>query len=330
MNLVADLDLPYFDPVRMHVIDPMHNLFLGSGKHMMAIWKRQELVNPSKYETIQEFVDSMSVPSDVGRIPQKIESGFSGFKADQFKNWINIYSIPALADVLPSQSLECWRHFVLACRILCKHTLSMRDVDLADILLVQFCRRVQHLYGNSSITPNMHMLRDIILDYGPVQEFWCFSFERFNGILGKQPNNNRSIEPQLMNRFMRDNLSLSITMPEIFENDFSDIMSAFKMKFVGSLSETVNTNTNGFELCSKHTRHVLLSEEIVSLKSLLSKLNSLPESAIIDVTSIFLKFPSIREYGSTLYIGLSRFPHRANTNRLHCNSLASEHFRPKF
>ena len=39
---------------------------------------------------------------------------------------------------------------------------------------------------------------------------------------------------------------------------------------------------------------------------------------------------AIREYGSTLYIGLSRFPHRANTNHIHCNSLASEHFRPKF
>ena len=38
----------------------------------------------------------------------------------------------------------------------------------------------------------------------------------------------------------------------------------------------------------------------------------------------------IREYGSTLYIGLSRFPHRANTNRYRCNSLASEHFRLKF
>ena len=43
------------------------------------------------------------------------------------------------------------------------------------------------------------------------------------------------------------------------------------------------------------------------------------------ITHIF-----IREYGSTLYIGLSRFPHRANTNRFYCNSLASEHFRPKF
>ena len=38
----------------------------------------------------------------------------------------------------------------------------------------------------------------------------------------------------------------------------------------------------------------------------------------------------IREYGSTLYIGLSRFPHRANTNRFRCNSLVSEHFCSKF
>ena len=105
------LDLPYFDPVRMHVIDPMHNIFLGSGKHMMAIWKGKEPVLSQNYNKIQNIVDNIKVPSDVGRIPQKIESGFSGFKADQFKNWINIYSIPALFDFLPSESLECWRHF---------------------------------------------------------------------------------------------------------------------------------------------------------------------------------------------------------------------------
>ena len=38
----------------------------------------------------------------------------------------------------------------------------------------------------------------------------------------------------------------------------------------------------------------------------------------------------IREYGSTLYVGLSRFLHRANTNHFCCNSLAGKHFRPKF
>ena len=50
----------------------------------------------------------------------------------------------------------------------------------------------------------------------------------------------------------------------------------------------------------------------------------------VDVSYKLLYFV-IREYGSsTLYVGLSRFPHRANTNHFRCNSLASEHFHPKF
>ena len=31
------LELPYFNPIRFHVIDPMHNLLLGTAKHMMQI-----------------------------------------------------------------------------------------------------------------------------------------------------------------------------------------------------------------------------------------------------------------------------------------------------
>ncbi len=31
------LELPYFDPVAMCVIDPMHNLLLGTAKHMVRI-----------------------------------------------------------------------------------------------------------------------------------------------------------------------------------------------------------------------------------------------------------------------------------------------------
>lgn len=33
------LRLPYFDIVEYHVIDPMHNLLLGTGKYLMTMWK---------------------------------------------------------------------------------------------------------------------------------------------------------------------------------------------------------------------------------------------------------------------------------------------------
>ena len=168
------MDLPYFDPVRFLSIDPMHNLFLGTGKRILSLWIDCNLLNKTHFEEIQHFVDSMVVPSDVGRIPSKINSGFAGFKADQFKTWITIYSIPALHTILSNDHLECWRHFVLACRILCKHVLSNADINLADALLLQFCKRVQRMYGENAITPNMHLhghIKEVIQDYGPVQEF---------------------------------------------------------------------------------------------------------------------------------------------------------------
>ena len=33
------LDLPYFDPIRVTIIDPMHNLYLGSAKRILKnVW----------------------------------------------------------------------------------------------------------------------------------------------------------------------------------------------------------------------------------------------------------------------------------------------------
>ena len=40
--------------------------------------------------------------------------------------------------------------------------------------------------------------------------FWLFSFERYNGVLGDEPTNNRSIEIQMMNRFLKDNSHLQL------------------------------------------------------------------------------------------------------------------------
>ena len=91
------LKLDYFDPVRMVILDPMHNLFLGSAKHVMKeLWLSGGILTQAKLLKMQEFTDSFHVPPDCGRIPRKLESAFSGFTAAQFKNWVTLYSIPAL------------------------------------------------------------------------------------------------------------------------------------------------------------------------------------------------------------------------------------------
>ena len=288
------LELPYFDAPRMLSIDPMHNLFLGTCKHMIAIWTNQNFISKDQNEVIQNIIDNTSVPSDVGRIPQKIASGFASFKADQFKLWATTYSIPALYNILPTDHLECWRHFVLACRILCKQTLSRSDIEIADGLLIHFCRRVEILYGKKYITPNMHLhchLKDVFLDYGPAQEFWLFPFERYNGILGKQPSNNKAIEPQLMKRFLADTHAHSFQYPDDYKEELASVI--IEKQVVGSVSDTLTPSQ--FKLPLKYKRGVFDSDCVAALRVLLQKMR--PSLQNCEVLSIFEKFSSITLIG---------------------------------
>ena len=190
-------------------------------------------------------------------------------------NWTIYYSVFCLRGLLPNEHKECWRHFVLACRRLCRKELSMDDVTIADALLLNFGKRISHLYGKQAITPNMHLhshLASCIKDYGPCHTFWLFSFERYNGILGKQPTNNRSIEVQLMARFLKDNMHLdllnqvesgSVSLAKKISDTYMIVQHAINISSVGS-----NTSCpKGFSDPTNYTLTVLSSEEITVLTS---------------------------------------------------------------
>ena len=177
----------------MLAIDPMHTLFLCVAKHYLhKVWIKKNIITPSHFSLIQNRLDRVIVPAGIGRIPIKIQSGFAAFTADQFKNWVLYYSVIGLHGILIDTDMECWKHFVHACRILCSKQITKQQVQLADALLLQFCKRTERQYGEESTSPSMHNmchLKQCIFDHGPLHEFWLFPFERFNGMLGKIPNN---------------------------------------------------------------------------------------------------------------------------------------------
>lgn len=178
--------LPYYDIVRHHVVDPMHNLFLGISKHAITTWKQLEILKDKEFDIMQERVDCINPPAGIGRIPRKIGSSFSSFTADEWKHWTILYSAHALLGVIPSDYYKCWCLFVDACRILCQMTITPDEVEKAHGCIVEYCKTFQELYGEEHCTPNMHMachLQSNVNDYGPLAAFWAFSFERYNGIL---------------------------------------------------------------------------------------------------------------------------------------------------
>ncbi len=106
------LELPYFDVVRFSVIDPMHNLLLGTAKHVLSVWTSLGILDKTHYLSIQENVDRFVTPPEIGRIPSKIASGFSSFTADQWRNWTLIYSLCSLKGIIPHKDYDCWLLFV--------------------------------------------------------------------------------------------------------------------------------------------------------------------------------------------------------------------------
>ena len=88
---------------------------------------------------------------------------------------------------------------------------------------MKFGESFERLYGKKCVTPNMHLhchLKECVTDCGPVHAFWCFSFERFNGILGAMQVNGRSVEVQLMRKLLTGRFVLGCEIPKQISRKF--------------------------------------------------------------------------------------------------------------
>ncbi len=124
------------------------------------------------------------------QIPGKVDIGeyFSNFTADQWQIFFLIYATVSLWEHLPIIDRKILTYFVRICSILVNRIVEFTLVQEAHRRLIGLIELIEEKYGRNKITPNLHLslhLSDCSYDYGPQYAFWCFSFERMNGILGK-------------------------------------------------------------------------------------------------------------------------------------------------
>lgn len=244
------MELAYFDTVRFHIIDPMHNLFLGTAKYFtknILLNPTAPLISHHSNSIIQQRVDKCVVPSTLGRIPHKIASGYASFTADQWKTWTNVFSLFSLHELLESDHFECWRLFVHASLLLTTPMITIDDAKKGHELLLEFCSRFESLFGSDKVTPNMHLhthLISCIEDYGPIYSFWLFSFERYNGLLGAYRTNQRSVELQIMRKFTSDIQIHDTCLPSELTN--RDLEFIQPRSSAGTLSEISTNNSRKY------------------------------------------------------------------------------------
>jgi hypothetical protein len=168
----------------------MHCLFLGIAKWIVKrIWIDQGILTTTILNDIQKKMNQFSIPADIGRIPGKIYcgEGFSNFTADQWKNFFIIYATVSLWDHLGNEDRKILTYFVRVCHLFVNRIIKVDAMREAHQKLIEIIKLIENNHGRDKITPNLHLslhLSECSFDYGPLYTFWCFSFERMNGILG--------------------------------------------------------------------------------------------------------------------------------------------------
>ncbi|KAL1928894.1 hypothetical protein VTP01DRAFT_1953 [Rhizomucor pusillus] len=73
--------LEYFDVVRCTVIDPMHNLFLGTAKRMVKLWIELGILTPKALAAMEKSTAGILIPPDMDSLSNgKIAIGFASMQ----------------------------------------------------------------------------------------------------------------------------------------------------------------------------------------------------------------------------------------------------------
>jgi len=147
------MSLPYFNCVRFHITDPMHNLFTGMAKHVMKnIWLDNDnpVIKKKDLSNIQETLDRNKAPSGIGRMPRKILNSYGSLTVDQWKTFATLVLTYALTDILPEPALVLWCQFVLACSFNCSPVITETRALLVPSYLLNCYEGLEQLHGTQS------------------------------------------------------------------------------------------------------------------------------------------------------------------------------------
>ena len=147
-----------------------------------------------------------------------------------------------------------------ACFLYCRRSISYSELQEGHRNIIDFCKTFSSLYGSNCCTINMHLhghLRTCIEDFGPVYSFWCFSYERLNGVLGSYPTNSHHISVQLCRRFLQNKIYATCNWPDEFKQEYLPLLHRFEYNR-GSLIQTSLKNALSTENISHFSQCVSL------------------------------------------------------------------------
>lgn len=200
-RLSAFHQLSYFDPIKMVVYDPLHNVWLGTCKRIMHhIFIERKMLTKDNLKYMAEMVSNLVLPYgyDYTSIIRKINvgDGFGYFKADEWRVFTLHLCPLLLKGLLPTADYDNWMIFVGAVRVMSLAHVSLENARACHKLIIKFCKKFEDLYKKECLYNNLHYhihLYAQMLDYGSWHSHHAFNFERNNSDLKNINTNNRDL-----------------------------------------------------------------------------------------------------------------------------------------
>ncbi|GES90549.1 transposase domain-containing protein [Rhizophagus clarus] len=139
-------------------LDIMHLLYENIPSYMFKHWSNSfynnksfndEYILPKNTWTLiskQMEMSKKTMLSNFGRSPRNIAAHHEGFKAEEWANWIVLYSIPLLKNHLSRQIIKGWKYFVDAVRLCQKFTIKKNDLMEIQQLILAFYKHYEMTY----------------------------------------------------------------------------------------------------------------------------------------------------------------------------------------
>lgn len=177
-------------------IDVMHCVHLGVMKRLMSLWLKPKykenafLINKQHQALLSNKIICLKPVPEIIRRPRSIFKR-GDFKANEYRSLLLYYLPIALDGLLDSRFVKHFRLLSSAIYILSKDYITSDDINQARKQLHQFADEFETMYGKSSVTMNIHLLRHMANAVERLGPLWCqstYAFEAKNGIIMRANN----------------------------------------------------------------------------------------------------------------------------------------------
>lgn len=211
--------------MKAQVPDYLHSCLHGVIKFLLSLWtdttnsKQPWYLDADKRATLNSRLLEIRPPYDVTRTSRSIYD-IAFWKASEFRAFA-LYYFPTLLGLLPEIYYNHFLCLSYGLQVLLQEEVDVNLVEETKILLQNFVKQFEALYGRENVRFNVHLfthLCDSALDWGCLWASSTFIPEWFNGQLVSMANGTQHVAEQMAHTFL---------LRQVIREEAIELMSAY-------------------------------------------------------------------------------------------------------